>query len=300
MRAWKGANAVRLQLNEQCWLGIAGVKRQYGGARYRHAIATYVHQLTRSGFAVILNLHLSAPGQEASTNQEQMPDHHSIKFWRQVARRFSSNQAVLFDLFNEPWPYHQSRSANAWRCWRDGGCRLTSSNGGRRYRAVGMNQLIDAVRGAGAHNVVLAGGLNYAASLGKWLRFEPHDPDHNLAASIHLYSFNTCTTPSCFDRAPARVARRVPLYIGEFGPDLTVGYSSELNANCPSDDVGDTGFDAGVIKWARQHGASWTAWTWNPWHDCWALVRSFKGRPTSPYGHLIRGTLRADQQPARA
>src|SRR4051812_4734631 len=66
MTKWSGANAVRLQLNEQCWLGIGGVKPRYGGTNYRRAVADYVHKLTNHGFAVILNLHLSAPGHEAS------------------------------------------------------------------------------------------------------------------------------------------------------------------------------------------------------------------------------------------
>lgn len=300
MTKWSGANAVRLQLNEQCWLGIGGVKPQYGGQNYRRAVADYVHKLTNHGFAVILNLHLSAPAQEASLNQEAMPDSHSVPFWRQVAKRFRSNRAVLFDLFNEPWPNNQSRGTKAWRCWRNGGCRTQSQNGGKTYRAVGMNRLVHVVRDAGAHNVIIAGGVNYASSLGKWLAYRPRDPDHNLAASIHLYSFNGCTTTRCYNRTPARIARRVPLYIGEFGPDLTVGYSSSLDANCPSRDVGRTGFDSGLIRWARVHGASWTAWTWNPWGDCWALVRGFSGHATSPYGVRIRKALRSDRKAAPA
>ena len=37
MAKWH-VNAVRIPLNEQCWLGINGVKPQYGGASYRRAI----------------------------------------------------------------------------------------------------------------------------------------------------------------------------------------------------------------------------------------------------------------------
>jgi endoglucanase len=300
MTKWSGANAVRLQLNEQCWLGIGGVKPRYGGTNYRRAVAGYVRKLTNHGFAVILNLHLSAPGHEASRSQEAMPDHHSVRFWHSVAKRFRGNRAVLFDLFNEPWPDNQAHGAKAWHCWRNGGCRIHSQNGGETYRAVGMNRLVHVVRSAGARNVILAGGVNYASSLGKWLAYRPHDPQHNLAASIHIYSFNGCTTAACYNRTPAKVARRVPLYIGEFGPDLTVGYSPALDSSCPSRDVGHTGFDRGLIRWARTHGASWTAWTWNPWSDCWALIRGFAGHPTSPYGHLVRRALRRETQSARA
>jgi endoglucanase len=300
MAKWSGANAVRLQLNEQCWLGIGGVKPEYGGANYQRAITTYVRELNDHGFAVILDLHLNAPGTEHASNQEPMPDAHSIPFWTQVAKTFRSDDAVLFDLFNEPWPDNQSSSNAAWRCWRDGGCRQVSQNGGRTYTAVGMNQLIHAVRSTGARNIVMAGGVNYASSLGKWLTYSPIDPDHNLAASIHLYSFNGCTTAACYDKTPAKIARHVPLIIGEFGPDLTVGYSNALDANCPSSDVGHTGFDTTLVNWARAHGASWTAWSWNPWGDCWSLVKGFSGHATSPYGVRVRQALRANRQSHRA
>src|SRR4051812_49860231 len=39
--AWH-VNAVRIPLNEDCWLGINGVKPQMSGATYRDAIVRYV------------------------------------------------------------------------------------------------------------------------------------------------------------------------------------------------------------------------------------------------------------------
>lgn len=299
MADWHGADAVRIQLNEQCWLGIGGVKPQYGGPAYQHAIESYVRELTDKGFAVILDLHLSAPDDEASVNQEEMPDANSIPFWTQVARAFKSNRAVLFDLFNEPWPFDQSISDAAWACWRDGGCTLPSQNGDIDYRAVGMDRLIKAVRSTGARNIVLAGGLDYASSLGKWLRFKPHDRDHELAASLHVYSFGGCHSPSCYDAAPTKVARKVPLVVGELGADLDVSYAV-VAAGCPSSYSVTTGFDHHFFHWANHHHVSWLAWTWNPWHDCMALVQDFGGHPTAPYGKRVRQALKAHDGGHRA
>jgi endoglucanase len=295
MARWSGANAVRISLNEQCWLGISGVKPQYGGGNYRRAIRAYVDELNAQGFAVILDLHNSAPGNESSLNQEEMPDAHAIVFWRQVAKTFRSNTSVLFDLFNEPWPDNQSMSNQAWKCWRNGGCTLPSQNGKATYTAVGMNQLIRAVRSVGARNIVLAGGLNFASSLNGWLRYEPTDPDHELAASWHVYSFGGCHTLRCYNGAPSKVARHVPLVIGEFGADLTVGYAA-ISASCPPSDSGTTGFDATLLDWANAHHASWLAWTWNPWDNCLALVKDFSGHPTRPYGVRVRNALQANRQ----
>jgi endoglucanase len=299
MAKWTGANAVRVSLNEQCWLGIGGVNPRYGGANYQHAIEGYVRELNAHGFAVILDLHNSAPGNEPSLNQEPMPDSNSTKFWHQVATAFRSNTSVVFDLFNEPWPNNQSLSSASWLCWRDGGCQQHSQNGFATYTAVGMNQLIHAVRSAGAHNIVLAGGLNYASSLTEWLRYEPTDPDHELAASLHVYSFGGCNSLACYNAGPAKVARHVPLVIGEFGADLTVGYNV-IAMSCPSKYSGTTGFDATLLKWANAHHASWLAWTWNPWGNCLALVTNFAGTATSPYGARVRKDLLAARQRYRA
>jgi endoglucanase len=301
MAKWKGANAVRVSLSEQCWLGIGGVKPQYGGVNYQHAIETYVRELNAHGFAVILDLHNSAPGNEPSGNQEPMPDAHSVAFWRQVARTFKSNTSVVFDLYNEPFPDNQSLSTAAWKCWRDGGCTQLSQNGGASYKAVGMNQLIAAVRSTGARNIVMAGGLNYASSLGDWLRYEPTDPDHELAASLHVYTFGGCNdTLACYQGAPTSVARHVPLVIGEFGSDLTVGFAS-IESSCPSKDSGTTGFDTTLLKWANAHHVSWLAWTWNPWPNyCFGLVSDFAGHATNPYGVRIRKELLDSRQSHRA
>jgi endoglucanase len=299
MAKWHGANAVRVSLNEQCWLGIGGVRPQYGGANYQHAIEAYVRELNAHGFAVILDLHNSAPGKESSLNQEEMPDAHSTTFWKQVATAFRSNTSVVFDVFNEPWPNSQSLSTASWLCWRNGGCKLTSQNGGASYTAVGMNQLIHAVRSAGARNIVIVGGLNFASSLADWLRYEPTDPDHELAASLHVYSFGSCTTTACYNGAPAKVARHVPLVIGEFGADLTAPYAT-IAQGCLPKYSGTTGFDTTLLKWANAHHASWLAWTWNPWDNCMALVTNFAGHATTPFGARIRKALLANRQSHRA
>jgi hypothetical protein len=51
----------------------------------------------------------------------------------------------------------------------------TGENGGARYRAVGMLQLVDAVRGTGARSVVIAEGIQYAETVDRWLSYRPSD-----------------------------------------------------------------------------------------------------------------------------
>src|ERR671922_238428 len=61
MTAWR-INAVRVPLNEHCWLGINGAPSEYSHTRYQRAIKAYVARLHRAGLYVVLDLHWSAPG----------------------------------------------------------------------------------------------------------------------------------------------------------------------------------------------------------------------------------------------
>src|SRR5881396_879003 len=212
--SWK-ANAVRVPLNETCWLAINGVAPAYSGANYARAISDYVALLNRAGLVVILDLHWSAAGTSIALGQAPMPDRdHTPQFWSEVAAAYSGNNRVIFDLFNEPFPDNNSDTPEAWRCWRDGG---TCS--GMSYQAAGMQELVDAVRGTGATNVIILGGIQYAARLSSWLAYRPTDPLGNLAASWHIYNFSWCNTQTCWDGDAGPVALQVPLVLGELGQD---------------------------------------------------------------------------------
>lgn len=141
MREWR-FNAVRLPLNEQCWLGVNPVVR-FGGpryriemlsgaaaraagarlrARYQAAVRGVVARAHRAGLAVIFDLHWSAAGAALAWAQWPLPDRqYSIPFWRSVARTFRSDPSVMFEIFNEP--VRLPASAMSWRCLRDG-CRV--------------------------------------------------------------------------------------------------------------------------------------------------------------------------------
>jgi endoglucanase len=280
MVAWH-INAVRVPLNEDCWLGINGVPQQFAGSAYQTAIAAYVGRLRQAGLYVILDLHWSAPGQSLANALLPMPDQdHSPTFWKQVAARFNSDLSVLFDLFNEPYPDDQMDTIAAWRCVRDGGdaCNgLLIDQKGKHwsYKAAGMQSLVDAVRSTGAENVILSPGVAFSETLDRWLEFRPHDPIGRVAASWHSYNFNTCVTTACWDAQIAPTAAQAPLITGEFGED-----------DCA------TGYITPLLAWLDDHRASYFGWAWNV-STCKAgpdLITDYSGTP-SGYGAGYRDHL---------
>jgi len=257
MASWN-INAVRVPLNEDCWLAINGVDAQYAGANYQSAIVNYVNLLNQNGLVAILDLHWNAPGTTSATGQEPMADaDHSPAFWSSVASTFANNSSVIFDLYNEPYSI-------SWSCWVNGG---TSTSCGTSYNIAGMNQLIAAVRSAGANNVVMAGGLAYSNDLSQWLQNEPTDPTGNLAASWHVYNFNACDTLSCYQSTAGVVAQSVPVIAGEIGEsDCADGFIDPLMAYLDSISTGYLG------------------WAWNADFACGAgpsLITDYDGSPTA-------------------
>jgi endoglucanase len=282
----RGINAVRVPLNEACWNGQSYVNPAYAGVRYRAAIQAYVRLLNASGMVAILDLHWtdgaytgnsSACSSAEATCQKPMPDAaQAVPFWTSVAGAFKGNDAVIFDLFNEPYP-EQADGGNqtqGWQCWLHGG----SDCAGIGYRVAGMQTLVNAVRSTGAGNVIMLGGLAWANDLTGWLSHEPADPDHNLAASWHSYNFNACSSKSCWTAQIAPVIAKVPVIAGEIGEN----------------DCADTYIDP-LTRWLNANSTSYLAWTWNTDFNCATgpgLITSYAGTPT-PFGAGYESDLHA-------
>lgn len=279
---WK-ANTVRIPVNEECWLGLSNVKPEYAGANYISAVKDLVSRVEAHGMTPVIDLHWTYgqyTGNSAgcsdvhATCQKPMPDaQYTPSFWKSVASTFKDDQAVVFDLFNEPYPDRATAGAtDAWKCWRDGG-----TCPGIGYEVAGMQDLVDAVRGTGAKNVIMAGGLAYSNDLSQWLTYKPTDPAGNLVAAYHVYNFNTCANESCWNSTIAPVAAQVPLVAGEIGENTC-----------------SHGFVDQVMKWFDDHSLSYLGWTWNTW-DCSSgpsLISAYDGTPTA-YGAGLRDHLRA-------
>src|SRR2546423_4883465 len=87
-------NAVRVPLNEDCWLNINMGTSRYGGSTYQSAIVNHVNLLHANGLYAILDLHWNAPGTQKATGQQAMVDaDHGPGFWSSVATTFKADPA---------------------------------------------------------------------------------------------------------------------------------------------------------------------------------------------------------------
>jgi len=289
IKSWN-VNAVRVPLNEACWNGESYVNPAYAGANYISAVKAYVSLLNSNGIVAILDLHWT-DGQYTGPSagctsaqavcQKPMPDSaQAIAFWTSVATTFKGNDAVIFDLFNEPYASRATGSAvSGWQCWLSGG-----TCPGISYQVAGMQAMVNAVRSTGANNVLMVAGEEYANDLGtpgstsdpSILAFLPTDPDHDIAVSWHSYNFNACSTQSCWTSQVQPVIAQVPVIAGEIGEnDCASGYVTPL------------------MTWLDSQQTSYLAWAWNADFKCRTgpgLVSDYSGTPTG-YGTGVQSHL---------
>ncbi len=272
MASWQ-ANVVRIALNQDYWLPGS----QLSDPNYPSTVDNAVHWAEDAGMDVILDLHWSDQGVLGSCShncQQVMADANSITFWSEVASRYANDGRVLFELYNEP-------NNISWGVWKSGG-----TAGG--FQVAGMQQLYDTVRAAGAENLVLIGGLEWAADLSGV-------PDNRISGYNILYAthpYKTNVAPGAFDGTWGFLTKTDPVIVTEFGDsgdcDSNGGFTAAV-----------TSYDSAVISSADQYNASWTAWAWNPGNCSHfpSLTSGWDGTPTA-LGTLVQTALMGYTDPA--
>jgi endoglucanase len=294
--AWH-PTAVRVPLNEDCWLGQNGMPTQgLGAGTYREAIVRYVGYLHAQGLYAILDLHWSNPlNLPSGEGLHPMPDQQAPAFWKSVAEAFAGDGAVVFDAFNEPYDpatHGDPSHPVSWNCWRDGGCSVPAApdtqppNPGQTYTAAGMQQIVSAIRSTGSRQPIMLGGLEYANDLSGWLAHEPTDPAGALVASFHNYTGQECDDEACWSKTIAPVAAAVPVVTGEFG-----------ETDCPPSGTDPSNFDNTYMRWADTHGVGYLGWGWvipDPPRTCatpYLISDYIKGTPVDPNGVALHDHL---------
>jgi len=246
---WR-ANCIRVPMNESFWWGRSPYQTD-GGKAYRERIDKMITLAANRGAYVVIDLHrFRAPRQEHAD------------FWTEFATHYKNHPAVLFDVFNEP-------HGISWEVWRDGGFVGTTREGdesaflsedmkqaNQGFESVGMQKLVDAVRCAGAANVVIAGGLFWSNDLSGVVNgFALDDRDGNgIMYSWHTYNWHTGWAERVLPAAAV-----FPIFLGEVGADeKKMDFISEAAQEDPATWVPD------MLGFIQQHRIHWAGWCFHP------------------------------------
>jgi hypothetical protein len=224
---------------------------------------------------------------------------------------------VIFRLEEEPhnnsgyWP-----TLADWQCWSQGDVQYSPTSdhtppmpptpvgsvthcslrdaAGHAYQAVGMQSLINIIRGTGAKNVIQVPGEAYAnvyscspstspVSCGfldsaDGVRVSDTLNPPQLGADTDNYPDvgQDCEAAKCFNATYAPVANVMPIDSGELGV---------IDSSKPFP------LARAFLNWMNHHGESYYGAAWDTWSD---LISDYNGTPKSPWGSYYQSNLAAN------
>ncbi len=262
-----GANIVRIPFNQE-W---ALCREDYDAEPYLTALDTVIRFAAERGAYTLLDLQwLDASRVRGHTKDGRpnfvapLPDLDSISLWRQLSRRYQSEPAVLYDIFNEP---HDPLPDDTGELHGidEGGSLFDLSK--RRvsmkvWRAWAVH-LVRAIREEHPQAVIFVSGIDW----GYDLRGHPIAGLPGLVYSTHVYPGKGRN----WDRAFGQLSEEVPVFAAELG-----GGES------------DVAWGASLLGYLRTRGIGWTAWSWSDYPH---LVRPGGSLEATKFGHVVRADL---------
>jgi hypothetical protein len=282
-------NIIRLPLAQDRWFGKAPEQTDDGKA-YRALVKQVVDTCAERGAYVMLDLHWSDAGEWGKQiGQHVMPDKNSVEFWKSLADTYKNHPAVLFDLYNEPHDV-------TWDIWLKGGTvtEKTRTRGSttvteKTFEAVGMQALLDTVRGTGARNVVVAGGLDWAYDLSGILDGRQlSDPKGNgVIYANHAYPFKGDTVEKWISKMET-ATKKLPVIVSEFGAEPRRGPGQTA---APEGEARSTEWVRRVLQAMKEHDDwHWTAWDLHPAAGP-SLISDWNYTPTPYFGAWVKQAL---------
>lgn len=295
---------------------------------YVAAVDAAIAAVQALGCMVILDLHWSAPiltfggvtgyvmplGQPAFLNSDT-----DLNFWNAIVGRYGNqatpqagidNTGIIFELFNEPFLDQIGYSGpTLFGLMHNGGAVTTFSNNNnttpnvtQTWTALGYNTVVNAIRSAGATNILLINQAAYAHSV---QNYAPMPADvvspPQMGIGFHAYPANAY---------PYTGGNHFPLTYPESNSGLS-GWDGYIQfaraANIPimvTESGGSYGstatslepFATFVTGWCQTNNAGYIGWTWWPQASTGAsgsavLDTNTAGNPTQGLGVVVQNFL---------
>ncbi len=163
MKAW-GADTIRFQVSQAALDKDDPTSPSLYDPNFLSEVVAGVTAARAIGLNVIVSVQDESGTGEATPTP--LPNAGTGNAWNVLAPAFKNDNGIMFEILNEPELDH---TAANWALW-----------------ATAMNNMVTIIRNAGATNVVIADGLNYAEQLDQAPILA--DPLHQVAYASHPYA----------------------------------------------------------------------------------------------------------------
>jgi endoglucanase len=163
MKAW-GADTIRFQVSQ----AALDIQDPTSPSLYDPSFLGEVVAGVTAARAIGLNVIVSVQDESGTgeATPTPLPNPGTGRAWEALAPAFKGDNGIMFEILNEPEPNH---TAANWALW-----------------AAAMNNMVTIIRNAGATNVLIADGLNYAEQLDGAPTLA--DPLNQVAYGSHPYA----------------------------------------------------------------------------------------------------------------
>jgi endoglucanase len=180
-----GADTVRIFVS-QYFLSSASEGDPYYDPNYRSSVVSIVQQARANGLVVEIAMQEEEEG--GGPVFHGLPTPQTLENWLWLNQYFGSDQGVMYELYNEPSQGpdpHGPPPATDWQLWLEGGATAKVPSTGATFTAVGMQDLVTALRSAGSQNTLVLDGLALATTINGVPAVS--DPLGRVAYGIHQY-----------------------------------------------------------------------------------------------------------------
>ena len=243
-------NAVRLPVASRIW--------QRDGQDYLDRVARIVKLANNAGLVVVIAEFDDASA--GSSNGTGLPGPDVMAFWTAWAAYFKDNPMMIFDVFHAPSasaiPGHVGGKhlPSDWQFWLYGGTATTGQ------QVVGMQDLVNAIRAAGAPQLIAISALDDGLDF-RGLLPQNYVRDSNVIYEVRPY-YDHDFTDQDRDANFGFLAEKVPVYAGEWGVNF-----GQAQPNClrlRGDIQAATTVLLQTLAYFYAHSISWTAEAFEP------------------------------------
>lgn len=185
---------------------------------YLNDVISAVNTARRAGFVVMIMMQDEIPI-SGETTPHKLPIQETEHDWDLFTKAFGSDRGVVFELYNEP---NLIASPANWQLWLNGG-----TVPGQAEQSIGMQTLVNHIRGNGGQNVLVLDGLGTTTTdpatgdtireLAETLQGLPtvSDPLNRLVFAVHPYQHGL-TDESQWDADFGTPSGSVPVWADEW------------------------------------------------------------------------------------